>query len=84
MWKAPFQKRLELLDAPVLYIQNNLCTPLNYDEYDEYSYYYVLNNNINMIYSDNELSYIIEKKEDPFTRLPITSYYVVQIKLIRE
>lgn len=82
MWKPSFKKRLELLDAPILYIQKDICTPLDCEEYDEYSYYYVLNNNINMIYSDQELSYIIEKKEDPFTRLPITSYYLVKIKFI--
>ena len=80
MWKASFQKRLELLDAPVLYIQNNLCTPLDYEEYNIYSYYYILNNNINMIYSDKELVYIIKENKDPFTCLPITSYLIVKIR----
>ena len=80
MWKSSFEKRLELLDAHILYVSRDTTTPLDYDEYNEYSYYYILNNNINMIYSDKELSYIIDNKEDPFTRLPITSYYVVQIR----
>lgn len=82
MWKESFQKRLDLLDAPIFYISKDSTTPIDYDEYDEYSYYYVLNNNINMLYSDKELAYVIQTKQDPFTRLPITSYYVVKIKFL--
>lgn len=82
MWSASFQIHLERLNAPTIYIQKDTSTPIDYDNYDEYNYYYVINNNINILYSDKELSYLLNKEEDPFTRLPIVSCYVVKIKFI--
>lgn len=84
MWKSSFKTRLEFLDAPILFIHKDTLTPLDFDEYNEYSYYYILNNNVNILYSDKELAYVLGKDGhsgmDPFTRMPITSCYVIKIK----
>lgn len=80
MWKPSFINRLKMLDSPVITIFKDDRTPIEYEEYNTYSYYYILNNNINMLYSDKELAYIIKENKDPFTRLPITSYLIVKIR----
>lgn len=80
MWKPCFINRLKMLESPVITIFKDDHTPIDYEEYNIYSYYYILNNNINMIYSYKELLHIIQENKDPFTRLPITSYLMVKIR----
>jgi hypothetical protein len=57
-------------------------TPILYDSYNSSDYYIIVNNNRNNIYTISELHTLISKKvEDPFTRMKITKYSFVKIKL---
>ena len=56
----------------------------NKKDYNENDYYYVINDNYNHIYSQDELYEIIKKEPiDPFTRNPIIKYVYVKIRFNR-
>jgi len=71
-----------MLFAPKMKLDRSEHTPIMFDDYNEHSYYYVINNNKNQIYSVDEIHEILIKdKTDPFTRLPIQTYKLVRVRL---
>lgn len=82
MWVTNCKIRLKELFARTLKVNRDDHTPILFDDYDTKSYYYILNNNKNNIYSLDEV-YTLFKKEkiiDPMTRMPVSSYKVVKIR----
>jgi hypothetical protein len=78
-----FKLYLKKLFARRILITKETNTPILFDDYNTNEYYYILNNNINMIYSLCELYQLLEKKKmiDPFTQLPILSYELVRVSI---
>jgi hypothetical protein len=66
-------------------IPKDTNTPILYEEYDTHNYYYMINNNKNMIYSLDEMYEIMKKDEptDPFTRLPIKEWCYVKVSIAK-
>ncbi len=58
-------------------------TPILYDDYDTTQYYYMINNNIELIYSIDEMYELmkLEKPIDPFTRIPIVDWCFVKVSI---
>jgi hypothetical protein len=76
---------LKKLFAPRLRVSNSDHTPILFEDYDNNSYYYILNNNKNNIYSLEETYALFKCKEivDPTTRLPVSSYKIVRVRISR-
>ena len=66
-------------------ISKETNTPILYEEYDTHNYYYMINNNKNMIYSLDEMYEIMKKDKpiDPFTRLPIKEWCYVKVSIAK-
>ena len=83
MWREEYELYKNKLCALHIKIGKSEHTPILFDDYNENSYYYMLNNNKNYIYSVDELYELLKKsKIDPFTQLPIDSYRFVKISFI--
>lgn len=83
MWRTDFEIRLKKLFAKILYKTSDDHTPITFDEYNDNEYYYIVNNNYNNIYSLEEMHGFITTKDklDPCTRLAISSYEFVKVKI---
>lgn len=69
------------LCAKTIYLDKSESSPIIFDDYNENDYYYVINDNYNHIYSQDELYEILKKDTiDPFTRLPMVKYSFVKIR----
>jgi hypothetical protein len=69
------------LCAKTIYLDKSESSPIIFDDYNENDYYYVINDNYNYIYSQDELYEILKKDTiDPFTRLPMVKYSFVKIR----
>ena len=64
-----------------VYLPKGAHTPILFDDYDTHTYYYMINNNRNMIYSLDEIYELMKKEKsiDPFTRLPISEWCYVKV-----
>uniref|UniRef100_A0A6C0D6C7 Uncharacterized protein n=1 Tax=viral metagenome TaxID=1070528 RepID=A0A6C0D6C7_9ZZZZ len=71
--------------ARTLKVSHDDHTPILFEDYNESSYYYILNNNKNNIYCLDEVYTLFQKEKiiDPTTRLPVFRYDVVKIKFSR-
>lgn len=56
-------------------------TPILFESYDTQEYYYIINNNMNNIYSLDEIYELLksEKPIDPFTRMPVKNWSFVRV-----
>ena len=80
MFSSSFKIRLKKLFAQTIKKTLDDFTPILMEDYENNKYYYVVNNNMNYIYSLDELYEIIKKDmKDPFTTLPITDYKFVRV-----
>ena len=86
---------MKWIDLKILYYQfvcnrvritRDSHTPILFEDYNTHDYYYMINNNKNMIYSLDEM-YEISKKDkpiDPFTRLPIREWCYVKVSIAKQ
>jgi len=82
MWLNKVQIAYQQLCAKHLKVSKEEHTPILYENYNTNDYYYILNNNKNLIYSVDELYEILKKGWiEPFTRVPITSYRFVKVSI---
>jgi len=82
MWLDKVQIAYRQLCAKHLVVSKDDHTPILFEEYNTDDYYYILNNNKNLIYSVDELYEIIKKGWiEPFTRVPIVSYRFVKVSI---
>lgn len=82
-----FKEKLEIIKKMIFHIKviksKDDSTPILFDDYNTRDLYYMINDNINNIYTVNELHTIILKKpEDPFTRMKIVKYKFVKVKIV--
>jgi hypothetical protein len=66
-------------------ISSNSHTPILFEDYNTDDYYYMINNNKNMIYSLDEMYEIMKQESpiDPFTRLPINDWCFVKVLITK-
>lgn len=77
--------RLKQIFAPCLRISRDDHSPILFEDYEESSYYYILNNNKSNIYTLHE-TYELLKKEDPIdptTRCKIYNVRIVKVRFNR-
>ena len=81
MWFDKLKLSYKKLCAKIISINKSESTPILFDDYNEDDYYYVINDNYNHIYTQDELYEILKKDTiDPFTRLPMVKYSFVKIR----
>ena len=84
MWFKNLKLRYKKFCAKTIYLDKSESSPILFEDYNENDYYYVINDNYNHIYSQDELYEIIKKEPiDPFTRNPIIKYVYVKIRFNR-
>ena len=81
MWKIHI--KLKQIFAKVIYKDPEDETPILMDKYLDNTYYYILNNSENYIYSLDEIYELVKTSmKDPFTRNKIYKYSIVKIKIV--
>jgi len=80
-WKILYHQ----LCAKHVKLEKDAHTPVLFEEYNTNDYYYMINNNSNLIYSLDEMYELLKKPKpvDPFTTLPIKSWKYVKVSITK-